>query len=118
MGSLPSVFHTAPPQPASNARRTWYSEFAGGALASQNGFGAFTPQKSMLRSGMVFILQRGTTETTEISQRREDRFLCGSSVFSVPLWLILNSSISTIHGFRSPPLYRLARRPRFRRHRG
>src|SRR4051812_42539907 len=32
---VPSVFHTAPPQPASNARCTWPPEFAGGADASQ-----------------------------------------------------------------------------------
>src|SRR3954452_401267 len=52
IGSKPSVFQTAPPQPASNARRTWYSELVGGAEASQNGFGALTPQNSTARSIM------------------------------------------------------------------
>src|SRR5215467_6966143 len=51
MGS-PMVFHTAPPQPASKARITWYAVFAGGSEASQKGFGERTPQKSILRSGM------------------------------------------------------------------
>src|SRR5262245_11500530 len=45
------VFQTAPPQPASKARLTWYSELVGGAEASQKGLGARTPQKLMLRSG-------------------------------------------------------------------
>src|SRR5258706_16476712 len=49
---LPSVFHTAPPQPASKARSTWSPVLVGGAEASQNGFGLFTPQKSMLRSAI------------------------------------------------------------------
>ena len=52
MGS-PSVFHTAPPQPASNARITWSPVFAGGADASQKGFGLLMPAMSMLRSAMV-----------------------------------------------------------------
>ena len=48
MGSWAMVFQTAPPQPASKARRTWYSELVGGADASQNGLGAGTPQKVTL----------------------------------------------------------------------
>src|SRR4051812_28126549 len=51
MGS-PSVFHTAPPQPASKARITCSPVFAGGADASQNGLGLLMPAKSMLRSAM------------------------------------------------------------------
>src|SRR5262249_4139983 len=51
MGS-PSVFHTAPPQPASNARITCSPLFAGGAEASQNGFGLLMPAKSMLKSAI------------------------------------------------------------------
>src|SRR6478609_7998778 len=58
IGSKPRVFQTAPPQPASKARRTWYSELVGGALASQNGLGARTPQNSMLKSGTM-KLRRG-----------------------------------------------------------
>src|SRR3954447_1859848 len=52
IGSKPRVFQTAPPQPASNARRTWYSEFVGGPDASQNGLGALTPQNVTERSTM------------------------------------------------------------------
>src|SRR5882724_5883666 len=53
MGS-PRVFHTAPPQPASNARITWSPQFAGGPEASQNGFGQrIFPAKSVVRSAMV-----------------------------------------------------------------
>src|SRR5579863_6167316 len=51
MGS-PSVFHTAPPQPASNARMTCSPVLLGGADASQNGLGLLMPAKSMLRSAM------------------------------------------------------------------
>ena len=42
----PSVFQTAPPQPASNARMTWSPLFVGGAEASQNGFGLRMPATS------------------------------------------------------------------------
>src|SRR5262249_4121807 len=48
----PSVFHTAPPQPMSNARMTCSPVFVGGALASQNGFGLLIPAKEMERSAM------------------------------------------------------------------
>src|SRR5215813_12913427 len=58
MGS-PMVFHTAPPQPASNARMTWYAVLAGGPEASQNGLGERTPQKLILKSGMSFPPRRG-----------------------------------------------------------
>ena len=56
MGSKSSVFHTAPPQPASNARRTWAPLFVGGALASQNGFGELMPQVSTTRFGLFFFM--------------------------------------------------------------
>ena len=52
MGS-PSVFHTAPPQPASKARMTWSPVLVGGALASQKGLGIVMPAKSMERSAMI-----------------------------------------------------------------
>src|SRR6516165_3428044 len=48
----PSVFQTAPPQPASNARITCSPVLAGGAEASQNGFGLLMPQKSIERSAI------------------------------------------------------------------
>src|SRR5262245_33850295 len=49
-GSSPSVFHTAPPQPASNARLTLYALSVGGAEASQNGLGDSMPRNLVLRS--------------------------------------------------------------------
>src|SRR4051794_10393888 len=48
----PSVFQTAPPHPASNARITCSPVFVGGADASQNGLGLLMPAKSMLRSAI------------------------------------------------------------------
>src|SRR5665213_4503591 len=51
MGS-PRVFHTAPPQPSSNARITWSAQFAGGPDASQNGLGDLIPANSIERSGI------------------------------------------------------------------
>src|SRR5215471_10612553 len=48
----PSVFHTAPPQPMSNARMIWSPVFVGGALASQNGLGLLMPANEMDRSAM------------------------------------------------------------------
>src|SRR5262245_40118619 len=63
------VFQTAPPQPASNARRTWYSELVGGAEASQNGLGARTPQNSTLRSTITtFLFSR--CKSRRVSGRR------------------------------------------------
>ncbi len=50
----PSVFHTAPPQPASKARMTCSPELVGGALASQNGLGLLMPAKSIERSAMAW----------------------------------------------------------------
>src|SRR5690349_14687889 len=50
---VPSVFQTAPPQPRSNARCTCAPEFAGGAEASQNGFGDLIPAQFVARSGMA-----------------------------------------------------------------
>src|SRR5690348_10640629 len=47
---VPKVFHTAPPQPASKARITWPPELAGGAEASQNGFGERMPATLQDRS--------------------------------------------------------------------
>src|SRR5258708_39734257 len=52
MGS-PSVFQTAPPQPASNARMTCSPQLAGGPDASQKGFGQrMPPAKTVVRSAM------------------------------------------------------------------
>src|SRR6185437_7462154 len=45
------VFHTAPPQPASNARITCPAVFVGGPDDSQNGFGDRMPAKFTARSG-------------------------------------------------------------------
>ena len=51
----PSVFHTAPPQPASNARMICPPEFAGGAEASQNGFGDTMPPQLVVRSAITCL---------------------------------------------------------------
>src|SRR6188768_2227674 len=53
-GSSPSVFHTAPPHPASKARLTLYALSVGGAEASQNGLGDLMPRKVVVRSAMSF----------------------------------------------------------------
>src|SRR4051812_2984007 len=59
---LPSVFHTAPPHPASNARITCSPELAGGADASQNGFGLLIPHISIERSAIALLeIPLGTT---------------------------------------------------------
>src|SRR5688572_25784899 len=49
----PIVFQTAPPQPASKARMTWYAVFAGGPEAIQNGFGLLMPAQSVVRSAIA-----------------------------------------------------------------
>src|SRR3954447_15066126 len=52
----PRVFHTAPPQPASNARSIIEPMFVGGAEASQKGLGDLIPAKLMLRSAIKYYL--------------------------------------------------------------
>src|SRR3989442_13833536 len=47
----PIVFHTAPPQPASNARITCPAVFAGGPLATPNGGGLKSPNPLWLARG-------------------------------------------------------------------
>src|SRR6516162_1437908 len=74
---LPSVFHTAPPQPASNARITWSPVFVGGPDASQNGFGDSTPQsfthKSAISHLVIACAERVTSFTPrQISQPKTD----------------------------------------------
>src|SRR5688572_30265639 len=54
-GSSPSVFHTAPPQPASKARLTLYALSVGGAEASQKGLGDLMPRKVVVRSAMSLL---------------------------------------------------------------
>src|SRR4051812_6018385 len=54
---VPSVFQTAPPQPASKARITCPPELAGGAEASQNGFGERMPPTLQDRSATVTSTQ-------------------------------------------------------------
>src|SRR5512140_3551737 len=49
----PSVFHTAPPHPRSNAHWIWAPELVGGADASQNGFGERMPAQFADRSAMA-----------------------------------------------------------------
>src|SRR5438270_13562751 len=47
------VFHTAPPQPASNARITCSPQLVGGPEASQKGLGQRMPAKLVVRSAMI-----------------------------------------------------------------
>src|SRR6185436_3265267 len=48
----PIVFHTAPPQPASNALATWPYVLVGGPEASQKGLGLSMPAKLVFRSAI------------------------------------------------------------------
>src|SRR5262245_46575241 len=72
----PSVFHTAPPQPMSNARMICSPVFVGGALASQNGLGLLMPANEMERSAMGDPLQR--------SRARGPRVAYPGSIASAP----------------------------------
>src|SRR5580704_12194 len=77
MGS-PIVFHTAPPQPASNARITCAPVFDGGPDASQKGFGDSSPQSFTRKSDMLHLANNsGTTrkQLTNYSQRRPHNFI-------------------------------------------
>src|SRR5258708_25088982 len=57
MGS-PSVFHTAPPHPASNARITWSPQFAGGPDASQKGFGQRMPPAKFVVKSAIYASRK------------------------------------------------------------
>src|SRR2546425_6289800 len=62
----PIVFHTAPPQPASNARITCPAVFAGGPLASQNGLSDSRPQNFTRRSAIAHLIKPfATTDEPE-----------------------------------------------------
>src|SRR6516162_3963391 len=89
------VFQTAPPQPASKARRTWYSELVGGPDASQNGLGALTPQNSMLRSGTRYSLPL----------RDESDFSAASIPHAATFPSCTASTISPPPRTQSPPAY-------------
>src|SRR5271169_2541611 len=54
------AFHTAPPQPASNARITWPPVFVGGPEASQNGLGDSIPQNFTRKSAMSHLANRNS----------------------------------------------------------
>src|SRR5271170_5102490 len=56
MGS-PSVFQTAPPQPASKARITCSPQLAGGPEASQNGFGQRMPPAKFVERSAILPFQ-------------------------------------------------------------
>src|SRR5580704_8621403 len=64
MGS-PIVFHTAPPQPASNARITCAPVFVGGPDASQKGFGDSSPQSFTRKSDMLHLANNSRTTHKE-----------------------------------------------------
>src|SRR5690348_7364674 len=55
----PIVFHTAPPQPSSNALATWTYVLVGGPDASQNGLGDLMPAK---------LTERSATGSPEVQQ--------------------------------------------------
>src|SRR5437762_12934653 len=69
----PSVFHTAPPHPASNARITCSPQFVGGAEASQNGLRHGIPQKLVSSVGlgldMLHLQPRGNADARAFSVR-------------------------------------------------
>src|SRR5690242_12892924 len=74
MGS-PMVFHTAPPQPASNARITCSPQLVGGPDASQNGFGQrILPANTVVRSAIPRLqpLRHGQRGAFSICYRVHD----------------------------------------------
>src|SRR5215472_2011771 len=99
MGS-PIVFHTAPPQPASNARITCSPLLAGGADASQKGFGLLMPAKSMLRSAMLRYLELGITSTSLVESSAQRRLMARAALR--PSATALTTSFPPL--MQSPPL--------------
>src|SRR6202167_5600319 len=66
----PMVFHTAPPQPASNARMICSPQLVGGADASQNGLGdRMPPAQGVARSGIHYLAGDGRAGTLSIRYR-------------------------------------------------
>src|ERR1700722_1189687 len=66
----PSVFHTAPPQPASKARTTCSPQFAGGPDANQNGFGQrMPPAKTVVRSAILRLQPAHNSSSCSFSFR-------------------------------------------------
>src|SRR6187401_667404 len=65
----PSVFHTTPPQPASNARFTLYFLSVGGALANQYGFGDFIPKKVEVMSAIEIFFTAKAQSVAEFAKR-------------------------------------------------
>src|SRR5579859_2518136 len=75
----PRVFHTAPPQPASNARFTWSPQLVGGAEASQKGLGEWIlPAKRTERSGTTGW--SGMSALQNAAQRLGRAFAVGNGV--------------------------------------
>src|SRR5580700_6681187 len=69
MGS-PMVFHTAPPQPASNARMICSPQLVGGAEASQNGLGDRMPPANVVeRSDRSHLEGSGDGQSRSLSIR-------------------------------------------------
>src|ERR1700730_17998850 len=91
-GSSPSVFHTAPPQPALKARTTLYSLSAGGAEASQNGFGDAMPAKLHLRSAIELL------RSAAIRRRRS--IACAAILPSCTAWTVRSGP-----AMQSPPAH-------------
>src|SRR5688572_10256308 len=66
----PTVFHTAPPHPTSNAFAHCTYVFVGGPDANQNGFGDFMPAKFTLRSAIVIPGHRDRATVTAPAHTR------------------------------------------------
>src|SRR5579864_3063449 len=92
----PSVFHTAPPHPASNARITCSPQFAGGPDASQKGFGQrIPPANTVVRSAMLRL------QPTHHSQPRA--FSLGHRI---------NHFATAVHAIAAGVVARIRRTPR------
>src|SRR5688572_7108735 len=100
----PSVFQTAPPQPASNARMTCSPLFAGGALASQNGFGLLMPANSMLRSA-IFVSPSGGYFCDQRERRKRAALRPSATAFTTSLPPLMQSPPAKTFGF---PVWQLA----------
>src|SRR5579872_6037668 len=94
MGS-PSVFHTAPPQPASKARITCSPQLAGGPDASQNGFGERIPASVAVRSAMLRIEPRGNGGACPLSFRYRVHY------FAAAVHAIAAGEVSRVQGLAS-----------------
>src|SRR5215813_933392 len=97
MGS-PIVFHTAPPQPASNARITCSPQFVGGAEASQNGFGEEIPANFTETSGFAFRSAMRALQQFSHSERRSFAVGYGIDDFASPIHAVAAGKVLRVRG--------------------